>query len=607
MTDNISVFRGIKPEPIKTTTWQTALKTIRSERFRELIEQARAIKDPAEYRKFKTSLPSVTFGGTFKTKRNCKNISYPTGFIISDLDHLGNYTNLIFDFLTQDENVWFVFRSPSGEGIKAGIRAEGIKADVEHKQLFFAIERYFKEVYGLKIDPACKDISRLTFMSHDPGLWINPRPQYFKILDWKPPTHTSQTPKISVSDSGPGKEKYARKVLQSCCKEIKESLPGGQHHVRLKAARLIGGFLQYINEAEVITALEEAVVASGVERTAPAMKTVRDGLAYGKMQPIEIENRGAPRSNGQQKNKLDQALTKSLAEQDVFVDIQDFVLMDLPAIEMILDPWLPTQGLCMIHAKRGTGKTLITCEIAYAVATGLNFLNWTTPRPRGVLYVDGEMSATELQERFVRIIANHGGAGPAKPLTLYAAGLNIHGTPNIGTIEGQSRINKGITDDIELIIIDSLSVLQRDCDENKSVGWEPMQNWLLQLRGLGKAVLLIHHSGKSGDQRGASKREDFMNTVISLKEHAIYSQEEGAKFEIRFEKGRNLYGPKARSIDVEFIGTDWVYRDMKGAIREQIIMALKDEISQKEIAGIFKVSQPYISKIKKEAVFEGLL
>jgi DNA-directed RNA polymerase specialized sigma subunit len=46
---------------------------------------------------------------------------------------------------------------------------------------------------------------------------------------------------------------------------------------------------------------------------------------------------------------------------------------------------------------------------------------------------------------------------------------------------------------------------------------------------------------------------------------------------------------------------------MKGAIREQIIRALKDEISQKEIVGTFKISQQYISKIKKQAEFDGEL
>jgi hypothetical protein len=265
-SDNISVFRGIKPEPIKTTTWQTTLKTIKSDRFRTLIEQARAIKGVDKYRKFKTTLPAITFSGTFKKRRNCKNIFSSTGFIIPDLDHLGNYTNLIFDFLTQDENVWFAFKSPSGEGIKVGIRAEGIKADANHKQLFFAIERYFKEIYGIKIDPACKDIARLTFVSYDPSLWINPEPQYFKISDWRPLTSPSQTPKLSIPSGGPGKEKYARKVLESCCREIRESLPGSQHHVRLKAARLIGGFSQYIDEAEVMAALKEAVTASGAKR-----------------------------------------------------------------------------------------------------------------------------------------------------------------------------------------------------------------------------------------------------------------------------------------------------------------------------------------------------
>ena len=36
-------------------------------------------------------------------------------------------------------------------------------------------------------------------------------------------------------------------------------------------------------------------------------------------------------------------------------------------------------------------------------------------------------------------------------------------------------------------------------------------------RRRGMAVLLIHHAGKSGDQRGTSAREDIMDTVISLR------------------------------------------------------------------------------------------
>ena len=37
-----------------------------------------------------------------------------------------------------------------------------------------------------------------------------------------------------------------------------------------------------------------------------------------------------------------------------------------------------------------------------------------------------------------------------------------------------------------------------------------MQNWLLKLRRQGKSVLLIHHAGTNGRQRGTSRREDAL-------------------------------------------------------------------------------------------------
>lgn len=38
--------------------------------------------------------------------------------------------------------------------------------------------------------------------------------------------------------------------------------------------------------------------------------------------------------------------------------------------QYLLSPWLQSQGLCMIYSTRGFGKTWVSLEIAYAVATG---------------------------------------------------------------------------------------------------------------------------------------------------------------------------------------------------------------------------------------------
>ena len=50
------------------------------------------------------------------------------------------------------------------------------------------------------------------------------------------------------------------------------------------------------------------------------------------------------------------------------VDIADFLACEFPPRANLLAPWLPRQGLAMIHARRGVGKTHIALGIASAVA-----------------------------------------------------------------------------------------------------------------------------------------------------------------------------------------------------------------------------------------------
>ena len=85
------------------------------------------------------------------------------------------------------------------------------------------------------------------------------------------------------------------------------------------------------------------------------------------------------------------------------ITMDEFLQMELPKREMILSPFLPSQGLCLLYAKRGVGKTHVALGIAYAVAIGGGFLKWQAPRPRKVLYIDGEMPAAAMQERLRRI------------------------------------------------------------------------------------------------------------------------------------------------------------------------------------------------------------
>ncbi len=231
------------------------------------------------------------------------------------------------------------------------------------------------------------------------------------------------------------------------------------------------------------------------------------------------------------------------------ISIDEFLALDLPPREMILSPFLTKQGLVMLYAKRGVGKTHIALGIAYAVASGSSFLKWHAPIPRNVLYIDGEMPAVALQERLRKIENNSEVKALNSRLKIITPDLQNDILPDLSTKEGQDAMEEFINDR-ELIFLDNISSLFRSGPENDAEGWQPIQEWALYLRRKGKAVVFIHHAGKSGQQRGTSKREDLLDAVIILKQPNDHQPEDGAYFEIHFEKTRHFYGEDAAAFKV---------------------------------------------------------
>src|SRR5689334_5206622 len=85
------------------------------------------------------------------------------------------------------------------------------------------------------------------------------------------------------------------------------------------------------------------------------------------------------------------------------VNITEFMQMELPPRETVLDPVLKVGGLAMVYAPRGIGKTFFSLSLAYAIASGGEFLRWKAGQPRNVLIVDGEMPAAIMKERIACI------------------------------------------------------------------------------------------------------------------------------------------------------------------------------------------------------------
>lgn len=232
--------------------------------------------------------------------------------------------------------------------------------------------------------------------------------------------------------------------------------------------------------------------------------------------------------------------SKSLS--DYFLSAKDFVAMSIPPQQYIVDNWLPVGGLISVFAARGVGKTWFALELALSVAKGKDFFDWPITKPRKVLYIDGEMSQSMLQER-IRNLSN--GEVPENlfilPVSLLRRdkmNLNIHQTKTQQEINEILDAYKEQGKQPDLIILDNLSALGRGIDDNNNSDQENFLDWLLELRSLGYSVLTIDHEGKSSDKgsRGASRKEDFLDTVIRLK--AKNEDANGANFEISFTKIR---------------------------------------------------------------------
>jgi putative DNA primase/helicase len=152
-----------------------------------------------------------------------------------------------------------------------------------------------------------------------------------------------------------------------------------------------------------------------------------------------------------------------------------------------------------------------------------------------------------------------------------------------------------------LIIVDNISTLVRGGKENESESWQPVQDWGLKLRARGKSVLFIHHSNKDGKQRGTSRREDVLDTVIGLRHPGTYDPEQGAVFEVHFEKSRGFSGDAARPFEArletdEHSGLFWTHRSIEDSTYDQVCRLANEGFTQKEICQELGIHKSGVSR-----------
>ena len=276
----------------------------------------------------------------------------------------------------------------------------------------------------------------------------------------------------------------------------------------------------------------------------------------------------------------------------------------------LLGEWFCTADINMIYAKRGIGKTNFLIGIMLALASGESLLGWEVPEPVEVLYVDGEMPGAALQTRLMKGLLGLSKKIEVQP-RIVTPDAQSQPIRRLSTPEGRADLEEVIQSSTKVIIIDNLACLYGG-NENDADSWDEMQAFLLSLRTRGIATLIVHHAGKGGAQRGTSHREDILDNVLNLRQPADYAPSEGARFEIVFEKHRNIWGDDIPQVEAQLIdlpegGFSWGVQHLEQTRLQTVADMLNDGMKQADIAGEMGISQSTVSKLKGRACELGLV
>lgn len=313
---------------------------------------------------------------------------------------------------------------------------------------------------------------------------------------------------------------------------------------------------------------------------------------------------------------IDADIVKKAGQRPIHaITVQELAARQFKPRTPILKPFLHSQDLCMVFAPRGVGKTHLCLAMAYVIATGGQIATWEAPEPRKVLYLDGELPGVVLQKRLLQHCPD---VEPAPEFfRVFTPDLLPEDEllPDLATDAGQAAIDAMIEPDTAVVFIDNLSAWARTGRENEAESWLPIGDWILRLRRRGVAVVLVHHAGKGGQQRGTSKKEDLLDVVIKLARPVDYDPTQGAVFTFEFTKFRgSAGGDEAQSLELTLSPDEadedrltWAYRTVEASTYDRVVALTVEGLTPGEIAVELRVNKSTVSRHQRHARGCGVL
>lgn len=285
----------------------------------------------------------------------------------------------------------------------------------------------------------------------------------------------------------------------------------------------------------------------------------------------------------------------------------EFLATEFPSRPRLVGDWFCVGDLGFVFAPRGVGKTWFAHMVVAAITGGRDLGPWNVPNAARVCLLDGEMPPDAVQERLASLEVDGGNLTILSHQFLFD--LCGRGFQLGDSEQRKALLDYSVENEIQVLVIDNLSSVS-NVSENDNDDWMELGEWLLDFRRKGISVLVVHHAGRNGNMRGASRREDPAFWIIRLDDSkARTATTEGARFVSTFTK------PSRNSRHVP-TPLDWhVTEDEGGRFRiaheaagneELVYQCIRDGLTRcSEIAEELGLSKGTISKIAKRLESSG--
>lgn len=268
--------------------------------------------------------------------------------------------------------------------------------------------------------------------------------------------------------------------------------------------------------------------------------------------------------------------------------------------------WFCAGDLGFVFAPRGVGKTWFAHMLISALTRGEDLGPWQVPDASRVCLLDGEMPPDSVQERLSKLSTK----GANLTILSHQFLFDISGRGfQLGDAEQRTALLEYCSEKgVEVLVIDNLSSVS-NVAENDNDEWTKLGDWLLDFRRKGISVIVVHHAGRNGNMRGASRREDPAFWVIRLDDSKNRTDTaEGARFVSTFTKSRNSRdwpGPLDWHV-TEDEGGDFIINHESAGTAELVYQSIKAGVERCcDIAEELGITKGTVSKAARKLESSG--